>query len=112
MFMTRLCSSVVLVVLSLVTILTGGYLLAGVLLFLALTAFRELTKACKLAKEGGEISALEVIGYLGILAYYLLPLPCKFYACKVFFLQKPPFVRAFPYLLTKAGSMVTEEWSP
>ena len=72
MFMTRLCSSVVLVVLSLVTILTGGYLLAGVLLFLALTAFRELTKACKLAKEGGEISALEVIGYLGILAYYLL----------------------------------------
>ena len=72
MFMTRLCSSGVLVVLSLVTILTGGYLLAGVLLFLALTAFRELTKACKLAKEGGEISALEVIGYLGILAYYLL----------------------------------------
>ena len=51
MFFTRLLSSVVLVVLALVTILTGGYLLAAVLLFLSLTAFHELMKACKLSGE-------------------------------------------------------------
>ena len=53
MFFTRLLSSVVLVVLALVTILTGGYLLAAVLLFLSLTAFHELMKACKLSGEQG-----------------------------------------------------------
>ena len=48
MFMTRLMSSVVLVVLALVTILSGGYLLAAVLFFLAVIAFGELMNACKL----------------------------------------------------------------
>lgn len=71
MFMTRLISSIVLVVLALFTILTGGYLLAAVLLFLALTAYRELSKACKLTQEG-KITPLEIIGYVGITAYYLL----------------------------------------
>ena len=69
MFMTRLMSSVVLVVLSLFTILTGEYLLGAVLLFLALTAYRELSRACKLAGED-KISPLEMIGYVGIIAYY------------------------------------------
>lgn len=48
MFRTRVISSVVLVILALVTILGGGYLLAATLLFLALVAYRELMKACKL----------------------------------------------------------------
>ena len=71
MFMTRLMSSVVLVALAAVTVLTGGYVLAAVLLFLALKAYRELTKACRLSGEG-KINGLEVIGYGGIAAYYLL----------------------------------------
>lgn len=71
MFMTRLISSVVLVALALISILTGGYLLSAVLLFLALTAYRELTKACKLT-EKGKLTPLEVIGYIGITVYYLL----------------------------------------
>ena len=29
-----------------------------------------------------------------------------------FFFQKPLFARVFIYLLTKAGSTVTEKWSP
>ena len=71
MFMTRLMSSIVLVVLAVSTILAGGYFLALVLLFLALKAYRELTKACHLA--GSEkINGLEIIGYAGIIAYYLL----------------------------------------
>ena len=71
MFMTRLMSSIVLLVLALITVLTGGYLLAAVLLFLALTAYRELLKACKLKGEG-KAGLLESVGYVGIIAYYLL----------------------------------------
>ena len=71
MFKTRLISSIVLVVLALVVILTGGYLLAAVLLFLSLTAYRELMKACGLT-EKGKPSGLEIIGYTGIVAYYLV----------------------------------------
>ena len=71
MFKTRLISSIVLVVLALVVILTGGYLLATVLLFLSLTAYRELMKACGLT-EKGKPSGLEIIGYTGIVAYYLV----------------------------------------
>ena len=52
MFMTRLMSSVVLVVLAFLTILSGGCLLAAVLFFLAFTAFSELMNACKLEGAG------------------------------------------------------------
>ncbi len=71
MFMTRLFSSIVLVALALTTILAGGYVLAAVLLFLALTAYRELMKACKLGAEGKKPNGLEWIGYAGIGVYYL-----------------------------------------
>lgn len=81
MFLTRLMSSVVLVVLALFTILTGGYLLAAVLLFLALTAFHELTRACGLSGKGdgnqmGRMGGLEIIGMIGIVIYYLLMTFC------------------------------------
>lgn len=71
MFMTRLFSSIVLVVLALVTILSGGYVLAAVLLFLAIVAYRELMKACALAGTKGKMNGMELIGYVGIAAYYL-----------------------------------------
>lgn len=70
MFRKRLMSSVVLVALALATIIQGGYLLAAVLLFLSLTAYRELMKACKLLPEG-KADALEITGYAGIVIYYL-----------------------------------------
>jgi len=69
---TRVISGIVLVILALAIILTGGYFLAAVLLFLAFTAFRELTKACKLSDADGQMNGLEIIGYVGIAAYYLL----------------------------------------
>lgn len=70
MFMTRLISGIVLVALALAIILTGGYALAAVLLFLAVVAYRELMKACALAHVNGKINGMEVIGYGGIAAYY------------------------------------------
>ncbi|MDE6965028.1 MAG: phosphatidate cytidylyltransferase [Lachnospiraceae bacterium] len=80
MFMTRLMSSVVLVVLAFLTILSGGCLLAAVLFFLAVTAFRQLMTAFNLGgagsadgKTGGrKPNGLEVTGYIGITVYYLL----------------------------------------
>lgn len=72
MFKTRLISSIVLVIIALVTILQGGYLLAAVLLFLALVAYRELMQACKLSGEGKKCNGLEMTGYAGIVVYYLL----------------------------------------
>jgi len=71
MFMTRLMSSIVLLVLAVWTILTGGHFLAAVLFFLALKAYSELTKACHLAGNK-KMNGLEIIGYIGITAYYLL----------------------------------------
>lgn len=70
MFRTRLLSSIVLVVIALVTLLQGGYLLAGVLLFISLVAYGELTKACGVHTEGQKINALESVGYIGTLCYY------------------------------------------
>ena len=42
MFLTRLFSSVVLVIIALVTLLQGSYLLAAILLFISLVAYNEL----------------------------------------------------------------------
>lgn len=72
MFWTRLMSSAVLVILALLFILTGGYFLAAVLLFLALTAFHELMKACGLSGKDGKPERLEIIGCAGIILYYFL----------------------------------------
>lgn len=72
MFFTRLVSSIVLVIVAVVTLVIGDYLLAGLLLFLSLVAYRELMQACKLTEQGKKWNALEVIGYTGIIIYYLL----------------------------------------
>lgn len=72
MFVTRLLSSVVLVIIALVTLLKGGYLLAAVLLFISMIAYNELCKACAIHTKEQKINALEAAGYLGILAYYAI----------------------------------------
>ncbi|MGN0376065.1 MAG: phosphatidate cytidylyltransferase [Suilimivivens sp.] len=72
MFKTRLISSIVLVVIALFTILQGGYILAAVLLFLSLVGYRELMKACRLSGDEGKFGPLEIVGYAGIVLYYLL----------------------------------------
>lgn len=76
MFRVRLISGIVLVAAALLIILKGGYVLAAVLLFLALVGYRELMKACKLQGEAldrsSRFNSLEITGYAGITLYYLL----------------------------------------
>jgi phosphatidate cytidylyltransferase len=70
MFMTRLFSSAVLVIIALATLLQGSYLLAAILLFISLVAYYELCRACNVCVEGQRINAPLTVGYAGITCYY------------------------------------------
>ncbi len=72
MFMKRLFSSVVLILLALITLLQGGFLLTGILLFISLVAYYELCRACKVCEDGKRMTALLVVGYVGIIFYYVV----------------------------------------
>ena len=65
MFWTRLGSSVVLVVLALIFLISGGPVLGAVCLLLSLTAYYELIKACHVEKDG-KATLLEIMGGCGI----------------------------------------------
>ena len=66
--LTRCISGAVLVVIALVTILSGGYVLAATLLAISCIGFYELSKACKVHTE--KMNALEMACYIAIAAFY------------------------------------------
>lgn len=72
MFWTRLASGIVLVIIALGAMGYGGAPLAAILWAISLVAFRELTKALKCATDPKKLNALEVLGMLGVTAYYLI----------------------------------------
>ena len=67
----RILSGAVVAILAVAAILFGGTLLAGVLLIVSCTAYRELCKAIGVHKKSG-MDILETTGYLGIVGYYFL----------------------------------------
>lgn len=101
MFRTRLISSIILVLIALVTMLQGGYLLAAVLWFISLVAFRELGRACKIHTPGKSVNALEVVGAGSITVYYILLVlrigQTERMLCILFFLIAFMFVYVFAY---------------
>lgn len=72
MFKTRLLSGIVLVILALVTIMTGGWLLLGVLAVLACVAFIELSKATGIHTAEKKINGLEIAGIGLTILYYCM----------------------------------------
>jgi len=70
MFWKRLISGIVLLAIAIGTMAYGGIPLAAILFVISLIAYRELTKVCGAAGEGKGFSGLEVVGFLGIAAYY------------------------------------------
>ena len=70
--LTRVISGAVLAIIALVTILAGGSILLGILLFLSLTAFMELSKATGVHTEKKKFNGLEIVGVLGIITYYVI----------------------------------------
>ena len=53
MFKTRLISGIVLVIIALVTIISGGPILLGTLMLISLIGLNELYKVVKIDKTGG-----------------------------------------------------------
>lgn len=94
MFRTRLLSGILLVILALATIMSGGRILALVLCIISLTAYRELTRACRVHRINADfhgkhkavkdtelwiaygsryrLSAPEWVGMIMTVLYYLL----------------------------------------
>lgn len=70
MFVTRLASGIVLVIIALLTMSLGGIPLAAILLAISLIAYRELSKALLCATDDKKLNALEIVGMLGVAAYY------------------------------------------
>ncbi|EJW98964.1 phosphatidate cytidylyltransferase [gut metagenome] len=68
MFKTRLLSGILLVILALVTILSGGYVLFGTLLVVSLIGMRELYIAMKVHEDS--LGMLELAGYVTAVLYY------------------------------------------
>ncbi|MDD2959566.1 MAG: phosphatidate cytidylyltransferase [Lachnospiraceae bacterium] len=70
MFVTRLISGIVLVVIALVTIICGGPVLFVTLMLVSLIGMNELYRVMK--AEDQKWSPLAVVGYLGAVGYYCL----------------------------------------
>ncbi|MDY3248937.1 MAG: phosphatidate cytidylyltransferase [Candidatus Choladocola sp.] len=70
MFRTRLISGIILVVIALAVIITGGPVLAAALLVISLIGLNELYRALKI--EDGRFSPLAWVGYLGTAVYYAI----------------------------------------
>ena len=81
----RVISGIFIALILIPTLILGGYVMWAVSISLSLIAYRELMRACRLAgnlkngdkSEGrknvlGCFSVLEIPGYLGIIAYYLV----------------------------------------
>lgn len=71
MFKSRLISGILLVALALVTVGSGGYVLAATLWFLSVIAFHELCLACKIKEDKKKQNTLEIVGYIFISLYYV-----------------------------------------
>lgn len=72
MFVTRLISGIILVLIELVTLYFSGLPLAAFLLFISLVGYLEITKTMQVRKENEKLNAFEVIGLTGTLAYYIV----------------------------------------
>lgn len=67
----RVISGIVLVVLALAAILPGGPILAAALCVISIIGFLELTKVCDVG-IASKVNALEIMGIISIIGYYLL----------------------------------------
>ena len=69
MFKTRLLSGILLVIIALATIISGGYVLFFTLLVVSLIGMSELYKVMKV--QDGKLNLLAAAGYAGAVLYYL-----------------------------------------
>ena len=70
MFLTRLISGIVLLIITIIACAFGNVFLLGILGIVSLIAYRELTKAIGCGREK-DVNALEIVGMTGVCLYYL-----------------------------------------
>lgn len=70
MFVTRLISGIVLVAIALLAFILGGEILLGISVFISIAGYLELCRAVGVKEKDKKINALEIVGIIGILAYY------------------------------------------
>ena len=70
MFVTRLISGIVLVAIALLAFIFGGAILIGISVFISIAGYLELCRAVGVKEKDKKINALEIVGIIGILAYY------------------------------------------
>lgn len=70
MFVTRLISGIVLVAIALLAFISGGEILLGISVFISIAGYLELCRAVGVKEKDKKINALEIVGIIGILAYY------------------------------------------
>lgn len=70
MFLTRLGSGIILVIIALLTMSIGGIPLLVTLTFISMIAYRELTKVLQCATDSKKLNALEITGLIGVCAHY------------------------------------------
>ena len=70
MFVTRLISGIILVAIALLAFIFGGEILLGISVFISIEGYLELCRAVGVKEKDKKINALEIVGIIGILAYY------------------------------------------
>lgn len=70
MFRTRLISGIILVLIALATIMSGGIVLAAVLCAISMIAYRELAKACGVSTGDKKFGVPEIAGLIMTALYY------------------------------------------
>lgn len=70
--LTRLISGILLLIILAFAMSNGGIVLYALTLFISLVGFSELVKATNVRKEEKKPSGIEIFGYLGIVAYYIV----------------------------------------
>ena len=70
--LTRLISGILLLIILAFAMSNGGSVLYALTLFISLVGFSELVKATNVRKEEKKPSGIEIVGYLGIVAYYIV----------------------------------------
>ncbi len=69
---TRVISGIALLIMLAATLIFGGYVTAGVLLFVSLVAYHELATAFSFSIKDKKAGRLEIVGLIAIVIHYLL----------------------------------------
>lgn len=93
--LVRLISGILLLVILAVVMVSGGWLLFGFTLLISLIGFQELIKATGVRTDPQKYSPVEMVGYIGIVAYYVL-----------LFVRGMDAFSLFPVILTIMGMML------